>query len=39
MSEYQYDEFRAIDRPLTKEEMGEIRAITTRARITPTQFR
>ncbi|MEA2639084.1 MAG: hypothetical protein QOF51_478 [Chloroflexota bacterium] len=38
MSEYQYYEFRAIDRPLTAAQMAEIRAITTRAKITPTRF-
>jgi hypothetical protein len=38
MSEYQYYEFLAVDRPLTAGEMGELRAISTRARITPTSF-
>ncbi len=38
MSEYQYYEFQAIDRPLTEKEMGELRAYSTRARITPTSF-
>lgn len=38
MSEYQYYEFRAIDRSLTKEEMAELRAVSTRAVITPTSF-
>jgi hypothetical protein len=38
MSEYQYYEFQAIDRPLTEEEMRELRAYSTRARITPTSF-
>jgi len=38
MSEYQYYEFQAIDRPLTAEEMGELRSFSTRARITPTSF-
>src|SRR5208337_4419439 len=38
MSEYQYYEFRAVDRPLTKQEMGKLRAISTRAEITPTSF-
>jgi hypothetical protein len=38
MSEYQYYEFRAIDRPLTTEEMAELRSYSTRARITPTSF-
>jgi hypothetical protein len=38
MSEYQYYEFLAIDRPLTEREMRELRAYSTRARITPTSF-
>ena len=38
MSEYQYYEFLAVDRPLTREEMGHMRAISSRARITPTRF-
>jgi hypothetical protein len=38
MSEYQYYEFQAIDRPLTEREMTELRAHSTRARITPTSF-
>lgn len=38
MSEYQYYEFRAIDRPLTEAEMRAVRAYSTRARITPTSF-
>lgn len=38
MSEYQYYEFQAIDRPLSKTEMQELRAHSTRARITPTSF-
>ena len=38
MSEYQYYEFQAIDRPLTEKEMRELRAYSTRARITPTSF-
>jgi hypothetical protein len=38
MSEYQYYEFQAIDRPLTEEEMAELRSHSTRARITPTSF-
>jgi hypothetical protein len=38
MSEYQYYEFQAIDRPLTAEEMSELRSRSTRARITPTSF-
>lgn len=38
MSEYQYFEFRALDKPLTREEMGELRACSSRAQITPTSF-
>ena len=38
MSEYQYFEFQAIDRPLNKKEMAELRSYSTRARITPTSF-
>ncbi len=38
MSEYQCYEFVALDRPLTSAEMVELRAISTRAEITPTRF-
>ncbi|MEV6209223.1 hypothetical protein [Kitasatospora sp. NPDC051914] len=38
MSEYQYYEFLAIDRPLTREEQDELRSLSTRARITATSF-
>jgi hypothetical protein len=38
MSEYQYYEFRAIDRPLNQEQMDELRHLSTRAEITPTSF-
>jgi hypothetical protein len=38
MSEYQYYEFRAVDRPLSSNEQGELRKISTRARITATGF-
>src|SRR3954451_21077599 len=38
MSEYQYYEFAAIDRPLSVEEQAGLRAISTRAQITPTSF-
>ncbi|NML15113.1 hypothetical protein [Azohydromonas caseinilytica] len=38
MSEYQYYELAAIDRPLTREEMAQLRAVSTRAEITPTGF-
>jgi len=38
MSEYQYYEFLAIDRPLTADEMAALRAISTRARISTVSF-
>ena len=38
MSEYQYYEFRAIDRALTSREMDALRSISSRARITPKSF-
>jgi hypothetical protein len=38
MSEYQYYEFLAIDRPLTDREMADLRALSTRAHITPVSF-
>jgi hypothetical protein len=39
MSEYQYYEFLAIDRPLALEDMAALRRITSRAEITPTRLR
>lgn len=38
MSEYQYYEFLAVDHALTERQMDELRAISTRADITPTSF-
>jgi hypothetical protein len=38
MSEYQYYEFQALDRPLTLHEMRELRKYSTRATITATRF-
>ena len=38
MSEYQYYDFKAIDRALTKAEMAALRSISTRAVITSTSF-
>jgi hypothetical protein len=38
MSEFQYCEFVAVDRPLTPDEMRALRAITSRATITPTRL-
>ena len=38
LSEYQYYEFHAIDRPLTQSQIQELRRYSTRATITPTRF-
>ena len=38
MSEYQYYEFQAVDRPLTEEMQQGLRRISSRAHITPTGF-
>ncbi len=38
MSEYQYYEFRTVDRPLTAKQLAEVRACSSRAAITPTSF-
>ena len=38
MSEYQYYEFLALDRPLEQSEMAALRALSTRADITSTRF-
>lgn len=38
MSEYQYYEFQAIDRPLGEQEIRALRASSSRATITPTRF-
>ncbi len=38
MSEYQYYEFRAVDRPLTSTQLEEVRAFSTRATITSVSF-
>ncbi|MCW3100085.1 MAG: hypothetical protein JWL77_5703, partial [Chthonomonadaceae bacterium] len=38
MSEYQYYEFRAIEEPLTAEQLKAVRAFSSRAEITPTSF-
>jgi hypothetical protein len=38
MSEYQYYEFLAIDRPMNENEINELRALSTRATITPVSF-
>jgi hypothetical protein len=38
VSEYQCYEFVALDRPLTSDEMAELRSISTRADISPTRF-
>ena len=38
MSEYQYYEFTAVDRPLGARELDTLRGLSTRAHITPTSF-
>jgi hypothetical protein len=38
MSEYQYYEFQAFDRPLTQNQMSQLRACSSRAQITPHSF-
>jgi hypothetical protein len=38
MSEYQYYEFQAIDKPLNAKQMAELRSYSTRAQITPASF-
>lgn len=38
MSEYQYYEFLALDRPLTGKQRAELRSMSTRAEITATRF-
>ena len=38
MSEYQYYEFQAIDRPLSEADRSALRSLSTRARITATSF-
>ena len=38
LSEYQYYEFQAIDRPLGEADREALRALSTRARITATSF-
>jgi hypothetical protein len=38
MSEYQYYEFLALDRPLTRAQREELRSISSRAEITANKF-
>jgi hypothetical protein len=38
VSEYQYYEFLAVDRPLSKEQIAHLRSLSTRATITSTRF-
>ncbi|MEV6636800.1 hypothetical protein AB0M54_39305 [Actinoplanes sp. NPDC051470] len=38
MSEFQYYEFVAVDQPLTVKQQGELRALSTRARISSSSF-
>ncbi len=37
MSEYQYYEFQALDRPLTREEQADISQLSSRVALSPTQ--
>ncbi len=38
MSEYQYYEFRAIDKPLSEKDIHALRILSSRAQITPSSF-
>jgi hypothetical protein len=38
VAEYQYYEFLAVDRPLDARQLAELRALSTRARISPSRF-
>lgn len=38
MSEYQYYEFLALDRPLDDRQQADVRSLSTRASITATSF-
>jgi len=38
VAEYQYYEFLAVDRPLDARQLAELRAMSTRARISPSRF-
>ena len=38
MSEYQYYEFRAIDRPLSEKDIASLEHLSSRAQITSTSF-
>jgi hypothetical protein len=38
VSEYQYYEFLALDRPLTDKQRAELRKLSSRAEITATRF-
>ena len=38
MSEYQYYEFVAVERALTKGQLGEVRKVSSRARLSATGF-
>ena len=38
MSVYQYYEFFAVDRPITEDEVRELRSVSSRAKITPAHF-
>ncbi len=38
MSEYQYYEFRAVDRPLNEKQMAQLRKVSSRGEITPSSY-
>ena len=38
VSEYQYFEFRAIDRPLSADDMASLRSLSSRAEISPRRL-
>jgi hypothetical protein len=38
MSEYQYYEFTAVDKPLNEKDMQALRNLSSRAQITPSSF-
>jgi len=38
VSEYQYYEFQALDKPLTKQQQKELRSLSSRAEITGDQL-
>jgi len=38
MSEYQYYEFQAIDKPIDNDGMNALKKVSSRAEVTPTSF-